>query len=79
MLTTTIFFFPDDSWIMDKKVIIIAMYIGLGFILLAALVAGGIALIIWHLRQRQHQRVFAVADGNILSDAIQMLYYIISV
>uniref|UniRef100_K3ZCY2 Leucine-rich repeat-containing N-terminal plant-type domain-containing protein n=1 Tax=Setaria italica TaxID=4555 RepID=K3ZCY2_SETIT len=51
----------DDSQVMDKKVIIFGIYIGIGCILLAALVAGAVVLI-WQWRRRQ--RVFAVADDE---------------
>nr|TKW25226.1 hypothetical protein SEVIR_3G102100v2 [Setaria viridis] len=51
----------DDSQVMDKKVIIFGIYIGIGCILLAALVAGAVVLI-WQWRRRQ--RVFAVADAK---------------
>ncbi|CAN6331568.1 unnamed protein product [Urochloa humidicola] len=51
-----------DSQIMDKKVIVLAIWMPIACILLVALVVGAVVLI-WHWRGRQ--RVFAVADDDL--------------
>lgn len=62
------FFSPDDSQVVDKKVVIVIAICIVGCSLMALAVGSFILFLQW----RRRHRVFAVADGNILSNAIYM-------